>query len=429
MPGTGRRKPASSPAAGRKAAPTKVDLWPARLGPPAWTQVGNSCTAFAVGAAAYWIEMHKRNGRHPGVPDFPFIYKNEAFLTGYMARVIKAEKKGETTDNSGTFFVRNASWAAATFGVRFLPHGQSFDSRGFVFNGPAPAYRHFVEARRHRYDFRWIFEVSGGDPNDPVVPCPTQPSGSSHGTERRHLTVRETLLRGTPVVVGISVYQVKNWTEDARLLSGPVPRGRPDGSHVVLIVGFDDSKRAFRFRCSFGPNWTGGDRGYGHLPYHWVDDESATFGFTTFSAPGATLRRRVTLDSIRITNLGATAMDVTTAAHDGLDNYLGAQPLGGGPRLVRPGKSVVLNPVRWLDTYRLLVTATPSGSGAGPRRSVELLLDDPDGAMPSGVEVVLPSDLRKGLDGWFLGSQGGKLRTACRSMEVAGAGRTHESAP
>jgi C1A family cysteine protease len=40
------------------------------------------------------------------------------------------------------------------------------------------------------------------------------------------------------------------------------------GGHAVLIVGYDDAKRQFRVRNSWGPSW--GLKGYFLMPYDYV---------------------------------------------------------------------------------------------------------------------------------------------------------------
>jgi len=39
-------------------------------------------------------------------------------------------------------------------------------------------------------------------------------------------------------------------------------------AHAVVIVGYDDEKRLFRFKNSYGKSW--GDQGYGYMPYEYL---------------------------------------------------------------------------------------------------------------------------------------------------------------
>lgn len=55
--------------------------------------------------------------------------------------------------------------------------------------------------------------------------------------------------------------------------NGVIPMVRPRdniiGSHCVLLIGYDDNKRVFIFQNSWGTTW--GDKGYGYLPYDYID--------------------------------------------------------------------------------------------------------------------------------------------------------------
>lgn len=82
--------------------------------------------------------------------------------------------------------------------------------------------------------------------------------------------LKAALAEGLPVVVGINVYD--SFETDAVTSTGIVPM--PDtttenllGGHAVLVVGYDDSKRQFIVRNSWGSGW--GDQGYFHLPYDY----------------------------------------------------------------------------------------------------------------------------------------------------------------
>ena len=48
----------------------------------------------------------------------------------------------------------------------------------------------------------------------------------------------------------------------------PIPSGRISGGHAILFVGYDDGRRVFKFKNSWGAGW--GDNGYGYLPYEFM---------------------------------------------------------------------------------------------------------------------------------------------------------------
>jgi C1A family cysteine protease len=47
----------------------------------------------------------------------------------------------------------------------------------------------------------------------------------------------------------------------------PLPNNEVIGGHAILIVGYDDSTKMFKFKNSWGANW--GEKGYGYLPYDY----------------------------------------------------------------------------------------------------------------------------------------------------------------
>ena len=67
----------------------------------------------------------------------------------------------------------------------------------------------------------------------------------------------------------------------ARSGAVPVPGHRDAfvGGHAVLAVGYDDVRRQFIVRNSWGRTW--GLRGYFHLPYAFMASAALTWDFWT----------------------------------------------------------------------------------------------------------------------------------------------------
>ena len=59
---------------------------------------------------------------------------------------------------------------------------------------------------------------------------------------------------------------------------------RPKGLHAVLAVGYDDEKKMFTIRNSWGDGW--GDHGYFYLPYDYMVDPNLTGDFWSISKIG-----------------------------------------------------------------------------------------------------------------------------------------------
>lgn len=78
--------------------------------------------------------------------------------------------------------------------------------------------------------------------------------------------VKAALALGLPVVIGVSVFS-------SFFHSGgdiPFPTATDDylGGHAILLVGYDDDAKRFKFLNSWGTGW--GHAGYGTLPYAYV---------------------------------------------------------------------------------------------------------------------------------------------------------------
>jgi C1A family cysteine protease len=52
----------------------------------------------------------------------------------------------------------------------------------------------------------------------------------------------------------------------------PDPGGVFEGGHAVLVVGYDDKKKRFRFQNSWGTDW--GARGFGYFTYDYMETHS-----------------------------------------------------------------------------------------------------------------------------------------------------------
>ena len=85
-----------------------------------------------------------------------------------------------------------------------------------------------------------------------------------YGTIRGVDAVKKWLSQGDGVVIGIPVYP----DFDNISSSNPIydsTAGTSRGNHAVCLIGYDDSRRAFKFINSWGPNW--GLSGYGYISY------------------------------------------------------------------------------------------------------------------------------------------------------------------
>jgi len=96
-----------------------------------------------------------------------------------------------------------------------------------------------------------------------------------------NLMVMKLLLKlDTPIIGGIVLYESFMSTEVAKYGLVPMPNTRTEqylGGHAVVFVGYDDSKKAFLVRNSWGTRW--GQKGYFWLPYAYTTNPNLAFNF------------------------------------------------------------------------------------------------------------------------------------------------------
>jgi len=88
------------------------------------------------------------------------------------------------------------------------------------------------------------------------------------------------LANGFPVIVGFLVYS--SFFNRANTVSGnmvypDITREELLGGHAVLLVGYDNIKKRFIARNSWGTTW--GDRGYFYMPYRVISDRNMSDDF------------------------------------------------------------------------------------------------------------------------------------------------------
>jgi C1A family cysteine protease len=86
--------------------------------------------------------------------------------------------------------------------------------------------------------------------------------------------MRTCLADGYPVVFGFTVYESFETQQVARTGIVPMPKSKERvlGGHAVLAVGYDDGKKQFVVRNSWGTDW--GLKGYFMMPYPYLADRN-----------------------------------------------------------------------------------------------------------------------------------------------------------
>ncbi|MDP3791567.1 MAG: C1 family peptidase [Candidatus Omnitrophota bacterium] len=106
--------------------------------------------------------------------------------------------------------------------------------------------------------------------------------------------MKRSLVINGPFLAGVDVYE--SWFTKKAAKTGliPMPKKKEiyQGGHAICVIGYDDPKKLFKFKNSWGDRW--GDGGYGYFNYDYmkqycVDAWSAT---DLIENPKALVKRR-----------------------------------------------------------------------------------------------------------------------------------------
>lgn len=78
--------------------------------------------------------------------------------------------------------------------------------------------------------------------------------------------MKKALSEGKPVVFAMMIFSNINEGVNG-VIPMPGPQDEPLGGHAIVAVGYDNVRRHFIIRNSWGAEW--GDKGYGYLPYDY----------------------------------------------------------------------------------------------------------------------------------------------------------------
>lgn len=187
-----------------------------------------SCTANAIGAAIEYDQL-KENKAWDFMPSRLFIYYNERAM------------EGTVHEDSGAA-IRDGVKSVNTHGVCkeiLCPYIPS----KFTVKPSEQAYKEAIFHKTLQYA-----KLDNTKIND----------------------LKKCLSGGLPFVFGFTVYEYFESPEMAKtgILKMPGPKEQNLGGHAVMCVGYDDAKKAFMVRNSWGPNW--GQKGYFWMPYEYM---------------------------------------------------------------------------------------------------------------------------------------------------------------
>jgi len=83
--------------------------------------------------------------------------------------------------------------------------------------------------------------------------------------------MKRSLLVNGPFLAGVQVFT--SWFTGRVSKTGAIPmpkvRDSLEGGHAICIMGYDDSKKIFKFKNSWSAGW--GDKGYGYIKYEYIE--------------------------------------------------------------------------------------------------------------------------------------------------------------
>lgn len=84
--------------------------------------------------------------------------------------------------------------------------------------------------------------------------------------------MRQCLTMGFPFVFGFAVFESFNIIGKDGIMPLPNPEVEElEGGHAIMACGFDEERRLFKIRNSWGPSW--GRKGYFFMPYEFIADK------------------------------------------------------------------------------------------------------------------------------------------------------------
>ena len=209
--------------------PTRVDLRP--LMPPIYDQAElGSCVANAT-AAAFEFDL-----RLQSLPEFTpsrlFIYYN-------------TRRMEDAIEQDAGCMIRDAAKSINVDGVCTEPQWPYVPTR---FASTPPEYCYATGKANHSVKYMRVAQSE--------------------------LWIRGAMVSGFPVVLGITVYPSLMTEEVAN--SGVIPYPGSDeaplGGHAVILCGYDQNRRVFILRNSWGTGW--GQDGYATIPYAYILNEN-----------------------------------------------------------------------------------------------------------------------------------------------------------
>jgi C1A family cysteine protease len=210
-----------------------------------------SCTGNSI-AGAIEFALAKENA-HPFTPSRLFIYYNERVIEG-------------TVDSDAGAQIRDGMKSVA--GIGYCGEAGSPPTK-------CPP------------NSLWPYDISTfkDKPPEPCYQCAANHKvGSYHSITQNLADMQACLAEGFPFVFGFTVYESFEKMKAPWIAPMPQQGEAVLGGHAVLAMGYDNKKRLFLVRNSWGPGW--GQKGYFYMPFAYLLDDNLSDDLWTVRLAG-----------------------------------------------------------------------------------------------------------------------------------------------
>ncbi len=131
------------------------------------------------------------------------------------------------------------------------------------------------------YDMTWPYDISKftlQPPQQAYTEAAQHKLVLYQRVNQDRTSIKSCIVSGYPIVIGIMCYNsLGNPNVDNGDIPMPTRKDYAVGGHCVLVTGYNDFTRKYEIQNSWGTTW--GNKGYGTLPYSYVENSSLATDF------------------------------------------------------------------------------------------------------------------------------------------------------